>query len=204
MKPHLLVRPSVSIFVLRTQKEAATYLDKNKSAVPNQKAAATLLEAEFKKVTRRAAPSGANGHEPHKTWKTPESRIESRSVESKRRTVSAARPISTVAITAVLGPPVGPQLIRLSVGSGLTPALNIAFRDRQVALPHNTRDGWNILIGCGLKLARVQRASCCISSIPNRDWLDNSRRRDGHSRGSSSNLGSRYTSVRLRVGPWSD
>jgi hypothetical protein len=49
VKPHLRVGPSVSIFVLRTQKEAATYLDKNKSAVPNQKAAANLLEAEFKK-----------------------------------------------------------------------------------------------------------------------------------------------------------
>lgn len=38
VKPPLQVAPSVSIFALRTQKEAATYCNKNQSAVPNQKA----------------------------------------------------------------------------------------------------------------------------------------------------------------------
>jgi hypothetical protein len=48
VKPHLRVAPSVSIFALRTQKETATYCDKNQSAVPNQKA------DEFKSDTHTA------------------------------------------------------------------------------------------------------------------------------------------------------
>ena len=50
-KPHLPAGPWVSIFALTTQKEAATYLDKNQSPLPNQRAGGMRLQC----IGRRAA-----------------------------------------------------------------------------------------------------------------------------------------------------